>query len=126
MADLWIRTQGVDCNIGSSLVKVSTLEIEPSGKFYAIWDSSLKYPLGCYKSKDRAMEVLDEIQKLLTQPTAFLKADIPQGLSYEDANKYSEQIFDFCKQYDFIYVGSKDVEVIPTNNTNIVYTMPKS
>ena len=28
--DLWIRTQGVDGDIGSSLVKVSTLEIVPS------------------------------------------------------------------------------------------------
>lgn len=125
MSDLWIRTQGVDCNIGSSLVKVSTLEIEPSGKFYAIWDSSLKYPLGCYKSKDRAMEVLDEIQKLLVQPTAFLKADMPQGFSLEAANGYIKQINEFCRQNNILCVGSKNCEIIPTNNTNIVFMMPE-
>lgn len=125
MADLWIRTQGVDCNIGSSLVKVSTLEIVPSGEFYAIWDSSLKYPLGCYKSKDRAMEVLDEIQKLLLQPIAFLKTTIPQDMSLKDVNRYIKHVNKFCGQNKLLYVGSKDCEIIPTNNTDIVFTMPE-
>ena len=59
------------------------------------------------------------------QPTAFLKKDIPQGMTFEDANKYIEQINEFCKQNNILYIGSKDCEIIPTNNTNIVYQMPE-
>lgn len=121
MADLYIRS--ID---GCTLTKAKTLNIESCESCYVIYgDLDYSLPLGAYKTEERAKEVLDEIQKLLTRPTAFLKANMPQGSSYKDANNYSEQIFDFCKQYDFIYIGSKDIEVIPTNNTNIVYQMPE-
>lgn len=120
MADLYIRSSD-----GWTLTKVKTLSIEQSGEYYSVFGDTKDYPLGCYKTSERAKEILGEIQKLLIQPTAFLKADIPQDFSYEDANKYVDHIDDFCKQCDFIYVGAKDIEITPTNNTNIVFTMPK-
>lgn len=120
MADLWIRTQD-----GNLLLKVDNINYCGTKIYTNNHEAAMSIDLGTYDTRERAKEVLDEIQKLLVQPTALLKADIPQGFSSEDANKYSERIFDFCKQYNFICVGSKDVELIPTNNTSIVYQMPK-
>lgn len=126
MADLWIRTQeGVNCygNNQNILIQCTNI-IEENGSFLTIQDNKT-YILGTYDTKDRALEVLDEIQKFLVQPTAFLKADLPQGMTFEDANKYIEQLNKFCGQNNLLYIGSKDCEIIPTNNTNIVYTMPE-
>ena len=132
--EVWIRTQNKEM-----LTKIEDVSFikDSQANAYIILTTKTSVPtwhhshfgratiLGVYNTRERALQVLDEIQNLLVQPTAFLKADIPQGVSYEDANKYNELIFDFCKQYNFTYIGSKDIEVIPSNNTNIIYTMPK-
>lgn len=120
MADLWIRS--ID---GYTLTKVKTLSIEQSGEHYSVFGDTKDYPLGYYKTSERAKEILDEIQKLLVQPTAFLKADMPQGFPLEATNEYIKQINKFCRQNNFLYVGSKNCGIIPTNNTNIVFMMPK-
>ena len=122
---IWIRTQDKETLINCECIQVNEIYSRDGGFCLKTDIDGSPVYLGAYKTKEKALQVLDEIQKLLVQPIALLKADMPQCLSDEGANKYSEQIFDFCKQYNFIYVGSKDVEVIPTNNTNIVYQMPE-
>lgn len=120
MADLWIRNQ--ERNL---LLKVDNIACCGTKIYTNNHEAAMSIDLGEYDTEERAKEVLGEIQKLLVQPTVFLKADIPQGFSYEDANKYVEQMNEFCEQNNLLYIGSKDCEIIPTNNTNIVYTMPK-
>lgn len=126
MADLWIRTQeGANCydNNQNTLIQCTNI-IEENGSLLTIQDNKT-YLLGTYDTKERAKEILDEIQKLLVQPAAFLKADMPQGFPLEVANEYIKQINEFCGQNNLLYVGSKNCEIIPTNNTNIVFTMPE-
>lgn len=126
MADLWIRTQeSVNCysNNQNTFIQCTNI-IEENGNLLTIQDNKT-YLLGSYDTEERAKEVLDEIQKLLVQPTAFLKVDIPQGFPLEAANEYIKQINEFCGQNNLLYVGSKKCEIIPTNNTNIVYQMPE-
>ena len=116
MADLWIRSSDK-----MNLVKVKILKIEKSGEYYAIFDDISKYYLGCYETKERAKEVLDEIQKLMTQPIAFLKSEFTKDLPlevYRDVIQNLERIGVKC-------IEDKDCEIIPTNATNIVYQMPK-
>lgn len=120
MADLWTRTQG-----RNSLLKVDNINCCGTKIYTNNHEAAMSINLGEYDTEERAKEVLDEIQKLLVQPNAFLKADIPQGFPLEAANEYIKQINEFCRQNNLLYVGSKDVEVIPTNNTNIVFTMPE-
>lgn len=113
MADLYIRSSD-----GCTLTKVKTLNIERSESYYVIYgDLDYSLPLGAYKTEERAKEVLEELQKFLMQPIAFLK-DITQG-----PYKISPSVVESLKSINAIVV--KDVEVIPTNNTNIVYTMPE-
>lgn len=66
MADLWARSQ--DKLI---LTKVRNLRIEKSGEYYAIFDDINRYYLGCYETKERAINVLEGIQELLNHPGAL-------------------------------------------------------
>lgn len=120
MADLWIRTQN-----RNSLLKVDNINCCGTKIYTNNHEAAMSIDLGEYDTKERAKEVLDEIQKLLVQPTAFLKADMPQGFSLEAANGYIKQINEFCRQNNLLCVGSKNCEIIPTNNTNIVFMMPE-
>lgn len=116
MADLWVRSQDK-----FNLTKVRNLWIEKSGQYYAIFDDSVRYYIGIYETKERAIEVLDEIQELMTQPIAFLKTEFIKDTPIEvsrDIIKNLERIGVKCVQ-------GKNCEIIPTNTTNIVYQMPK-
>ena len=64
--DLWVRSQDK-----TELVKIEEvcIHIDEDG-FIGIWsygsNKNLKYYLGNYSTKERALEVLDEIQRLIT------------------------------------------------------------
>ena len=66
--ELWIRSQDK-----TFLRKVNTIGIVEGRDFWSI-DENLTVSFGKYKTKERAIEVLDEIQKLLK--TAELNDDI--------------------------------------------------
>ena len=65
--DLWIRNQK------GRLTKISDIMQPIEDKFdnirgwvlYAVKQSDAMFPLGIYKSKERALEVLDEIQRII-------------------------------------------------------------
>nr|DAT76314.1 MAG TPA: hypothetical protein [Caudoviricetes sp.] len=120
MADLWIRTQAENL-----LLRVDNIAYCGTEIYTYNHEAATSIDLGTYDTEERAKEILDEIQNLLVQPAAFLKADMPQGFPLEATKEYIKQINKFCGQNNLLYVGSKDVEVIPTNNTNIVYQMPE-
>lgn len=67
--ELWIRSQG-----GTFLRKVNTIGIVEGRDFWSI-DENLTVSFGKYKTKERAIEVLDEIQKYMLLPN-------PDGSAY--------------------------------------------
>lgn len=67
--ELWIRSQG-----RTFLRKVNTIGIVEGRDFWSI-DENLTVSFGKYKTKERAIEVLDEIQ-------AYLMSDTPRSNVY--------------------------------------------
>lgn len=68
---MWVRTQDK-----MQLVKISEIHIKvDKDGFVGIWvddkKENLKYFLGTYKSKERALEVLDEIQNRISPDFNF-------------------------------------------------------
>lgn len=107
---MWVRTQDK-----MQLVKINEIHIKvDEDGFVGIWvddkKESLKYFLGTYKSKERALEVLDEIQNLLI-PKVILN-------TYSVENKetaYSKELV--------IEPIINDIKV--QNNVNMFYQMPE-
>ena len=58
--ELWIRSQD-----GTTLMKVDRLDIDYSSGLYLIKSDGFVTLLANYKSEERALEVLDEIQNIL-------------------------------------------------------------
>ncbi len=104
--DLWIRSQDKE-----KLLKVNDIAIEMN-MIYGYFDKNTEYEhLGSYASRERALEVLDEIQNIL-KPII-----ITTGYECE------------CKD-NLINKMSFDIEMIPTKTeikemTTYVYEMPK-
>ena len=73
------------------------------------------YELGTYKTKERALELLDEIQRIL----------IPKGIIKFDSLLKQEDIETLRKHFDNNYtVVNKNVELLQPFET-LVYEMPK-
>lgn len=104
--ELWIRSQDKEC-----LVKISNIQyvyknyIHGLGTYY----DNLKI-LGKYKTKERALEVLDEIQNILKPKYILDTSSIkPDGKFYIDNGK-------LCQNYS----GNAKIEELST----FVYQMP--
>ena len=83
--DLWIRSQD-----RTFLRKVNTIGIVEGRDFWSI-DENLTVSFGKYKTKERALEVLDEIQNIFS-----LKIE---NKSYEEADLILKaKILDSCYQ----------------------------
>ena len=76
--------------------------------------------LGVYKSKERALEVLDEIQSKI-KPLLYLKPSTHLRLEdIEGGKKYFEEL----NNLEFI-TCDKNFEIIPFSSNVVVYEMPK-
>ena len=62
---MWIRTQGKSCLIKCNIINVEIGEQSDDYLIRTLLDNGRTFILACYKSEERALEVLDEIQKLL-------------------------------------------------------------
>lgn len=71
--ELWIRTQDKEC-----LMKVDRIDISDNNTIMA---NGFEIWLGAYKSKERALEVLDEIQNHI-QKQGKTELDNEVGLKY--------------------------------------------
>lgn len=115
--ELWIRTQ-----TNKTLVKVNHIAIrEEDTLVYYGNDLDLdKYvTLGKYETEKRALEILDEIQKKMTQ-TFLLKEN--EHINYgnmDDLRKYYRR-----KEINFVEVP-KGIELEPINKDILVYEMPE-
>lgn len=99
--ELWIRSQDKE-----KLLKVNDIAIENKvfletkeiSMIYGYFDKNTEYEhLGTYKSKERALEVLDEIQNKIAQNQALISL-IPKA---NDLKGHEEKISKFFK--DMIY-----------------------
>ena len=57
---LWIRSQNKDI-----LIKCNSIELDDHSTYCEIWVNGFDKLIGNYKSEKRALEVLDEIQKII-------------------------------------------------------------
>lgn len=92
--ELWIRSQDREKLINLKLLKVKT--IDDNFEIIGSCDGIGKEKIGEYKTGERALEILDEIQKLLI---------VKKGMITTQDNK--------------------GIEFIPFIDTLVVYEMPK-
>ena len=99
--ELWIRSQDK-----TRLVKVCSLEYGEYNEIYYINGYCVNeidnYDLGTYKTKERALEVLDEIQRKITQ-NECLKIMIPKlnNVKGEEENigkLFKEMVYEMPKE----------------------------
>lgn len=123
---LWIRSadrehfteaHGIDYNMGYIVNSMT----EEERYCHKIVDDRGKV-LGIYETKERCLEIIDEIQKLLevADPTkAFLNIECDELLDYNDVMG----IIEFTRKHNAGYVPNGKVELIMPNV--ITYQMPE-
>lgn len=105
--DLWIRSQGREL-----LIKSPELKYNQKGDYHSIlaYDTLGAYRiLGKYKTKERALEILDEIQKVLMPSITYTPK------VYEDTKPSDDYKHYTCESY------IKSIDILET----YVYEMPK-
>ena len=112
--ELWIRSQDK-----KTLVKVDKISIYPCDDGWLI-GKDIYNSYGIYKTEERALEVLDEIQgklqnKFLCKPTCIM--------SRKDINK-EEEILNWKYDENFIF-QPHTIDIEPINCDVVVYEMPK-
>ena len=113
--DLWIRSQNKELLIPNP--KLSLEDIKNAYWIIDIFDDTV---LGTYKSKERALEVLDEIQNkikgiYLLKPETLINTSI-----IEEAKDYYEKL----NNIDIITCDN-NFTITPINSNVIVYEIPK-
>lgn len=111
--ELWIRTQSK-----LSLIKVDHLLID--NRLEKIIIKSGEWRLGIYDTKERAFEILDEIQSKLNQQFIVKADDI---ISYKRIDQ-EEIRLKYKYNKEFIMEDS-GFEIMPINSNVIIYEMPK-
>ena len=111
--ELWIRSQDK-----LALTKINSIGIEYDKKLVGYGKVCVK--LGEYKTKGRALEVLDEIQSKL-KATFLMKPKDERFSKYvEDGKKYLENLNGIC-----VVTGDRCFDLEPINKDIYVYEMPK-
>ena len=124
--DLWIRDSSKQ-----ELVKCSRIKIEEgfetnqdciTRSYYTIYNFDGVHInwLGEYKTKERAMEVLDEIQKLVDQKVMCF-VNSPCSLNLDDALKVKE----YADTYGVIPSDRAMGEIKYISPNSVVFEMPK-
>ena len=107
--ELWIRSQ--DKTQLGIIVGVILVDNELRG--FTNYNQNY-FELGTYKTKERALEVLDEIQKL------FMPTYLISNISKEDGLKLQDNI-----AFATNIIQTKDNSKIEQINGSIIYQMPK-
>jgi len=108
--ELWIRSQKND-NLRPMLVKVNELELGDYGKNLDCIVVNNLHCVGIYKTKERALEVLDEIQNKLKPKLKIVQSDdtsLPI-MNGEWANSIREKTeFDTIQLLTYVYEMPKE------------------
>ena len=114
--ELWIRSQDK-----KSLVNTKTIEVCDND--IVVWDEEkydIKIYLGKYKTQERALEVLDEIQSKLKATFLMKPKDERFSKYFEDGKRYLEDLNGIC-----VVTGDRCFDLEPINKDIYVYEMPK-
>lgn len=111
--ELWIRNQDNDC-----LNKVDNISVIDN-RVVMIANQG-RMTLGKYKTKERALEVLDEIQDKI-KTLLYLK---PNALLRLDDIKAAKAYFEELNKQEFITCDNS-FEIVPISTHVVVYEMPK-
>ena len=113
--ELWIRSQDkkrLEKSTGFHIVMASKNEFDIVNSYMTI--------MGRYKTKEKALEVLDEIQSKL-KATFLMKPKNDNYSKYvEDGKRYLEELNDIS-----IVTGDRCFNLEPINSDVYVYEMPK-
>lgn len=85
--DLWIRSQNKEILILAEHLDIYDASVEDE-ELFVIEESGTD--LGSYKTKERALEVLGEIQSLLIESVTFCEFKID--------NKYTSRVYEMPKE----------------------------
>ena len=77
--ELWIRSQNKEC-----LIKIDRLDIDYTNGSYKIEADGYQTLLAKYKTKGRALEVLDEIQKHIAYNEIEILSGNACNISYDE------------------------------------------
>ena len=118
MGKLWIRSQNKHILAKYNMLAVAQVTPKTQAKVMAFVSDDLGYQeLGAYKTKERALEVLDEIQNLL-----FNKEIKIESLKVQQEKEY-EKIKELIKNGTYHFIPESSAEYIEASC--IVYEMPK-
>ena len=112
--ELWIKTQNE-----RALIKVTNVALVSGGRIVTFgneYKSNGYFTLGHY-NEERALEILDEIQKKMTQQ--FLLKDNINYENMDDLREYYRR-----KEINFVEVPN-GIELEPINKDILVYDMPE-
>ena len=111
--ELWIRSQDK-----LALTKINSIGIEYDKKLVGYGKICVK--LGEYKTKERALEVLDEIQSKLKGTFLMKMRDDKYSKYIEDGKRYLEDLNGI-----HVVTGDNCFDIEPINKDIYVYEMPK-
>ena len=115
MADLWIRSQDKHLLAKYNMLAVSQVTTKTQAYIMAFVSDDLGYEkLGTYKTKERALEVLDEIQNILT----------PRYIVTPESDTDLLEVF-YDKKTANKYFYSDQVDIREAERNCIVFEMPK-
>lgn len=110
--NLWIRSQKDNDNIRPILLKVESLELGDNYDDMNCIVANNLYNIGTYKTKERALEVLEEIQNIL----------LPKYSIRIDGN--IQDVVNFLN-LSGAYISVKNNGDVRNINNTYVYEMPK-
>lgn len=116
--ELWIRSQDKE-----DLIEVHSVEVDIKDKIKIITliNASTIVDLGTYNSKERALEILDEIQNKI-KSLIYLKPNTLLQLEDIEARK---AYFEKLNHQEFITCDNS-FEIVPlSSNYTVIYEMPK-
>ena len=121
MANLWIRSQDKEM-----LSKPSRLQVAQNSIYqgYRIFNKNFDDVLGFYNTKERCIEIIDEIQKLLLSASPQNAFVVLKNidLTYEEVKNYigRARVDNF-----FAYFGNENDNVQFLQPSILVYEMPQ-
>ena len=97
--DLWIRSQDKELLVNAKAFELQHYKNSPC-QIFAVWNNNFMH-IGTYRTKERAIEVLDEIQNILKPKYILNTSNIkPDGVIFQnyDANVEIKELSTFVYQ----------------------------
>lgn len=125
--ELWIRTQHKMALIKSNGIYFKEEHREYSDGSVVKWcfyDHKSDSVIATYKTKERCLEILDEVQKILTRTGTFVFENVEPPQSKEELDALKKKIDEDGMVFLFSEFGNKaECELLPA--PVVIYQMPE-